>query len=103
MRVEKIDNNKKNGNENMNENEDRNNYQLSTIKNENVNSNNSEIVEEEKKNFIGQMSDDSYNIIKNLQNQEFNTNEKFNENNQVNNNEGVSLGEQPKNENQNES
>ena len=96
-------NNKKNGNENMNENEDRNNYQLSTIKNENVNSNNSEIVEEEKKNFIGQMSDDSYNIIKNLQNQEFNTNEKFNENNQVNNNEGVSLGEQPKNENQNES
>ena len=96
-------NNKKNGNENMNENEDRNNYQLSTIKNENVNSNNSEIVEEEKKNFIGQMSDDSYNIIKNLQNQEFNTNEKFNVNNQVNNNEGVSLGEQPKNENQNES
>ena len=49
------------------------------------------------------MSDDSYNIIKDLQNQEFNTNEKFNENNQVNNNEGVSLGEQPKNENQNES
>ena len=58
-------NNKKNGNENMNENEDRNNYQLSTIKNENVNSNNSEIVEEEKKNFIEQMYDDSYKIIKN--------------------------------------
>ena len=74
-------NNKKNGNENMNENEDRNNYQLSTIKNENVNSNNSDIVEEEKKNFIGQMSDDSYNIIKNLQNPELKTNEKFNENN----------------------
>ena len=90
-------NNKKNGNENMNENEDRNNYQLSTIKNENVNSNNSDIVEEEKKNFIGQMSDDSYNIIKNLQNPELNTNEKFNENNQVNN-EGESLGEPPKNE-----
>ena len=90
-------NNKKNGNENMNENEDRNNYQLSTIKNENVNSNNSDIVEEEKKNFIGQMSDDSYNIIKNLQNPELKTNEKFNENNQVNN-EGESLGEPPKNE-----
>ena len=95
-------NNKKNGNENMNENEDRNNYQLSTIKNENVNSNNSDIVEEEKKNFIGQMSDDSYNIIKNLQNPELNTNEKFNENNQVNN-EGESLGEPPKNEGKNES
>ena len=95
-------NNKKNGNENMNENEDRNNYQLSTIKNENVNSNNSDIVEEEKKNFIGQMSDDSYNIIKNLQNPELKTNEKFNENNQVNN-EGESLGEPPKNEGKNES
>ena len=93
--------NRKNGN--TNEIEDKNNYQLSTIKNENVNSNNTEIAEEEKKNYIGQMSEDSYNIIKNLQNQEFNTNEKFNENNQVNNNEGVSLGEQPKNENQNES
>ena len=92
--------NRKNGN--TNEIEDKNNYQLSTIKNENVNSNNSDIVEEEKKNFIGQMSDDSYNIIKNLQNPELKTNEKFNENNQVNN-EGESLGEPPKNEGKNES
>ena len=90
--------NKKIGN--SNENEDKNNYQLSTIKNENVNSNNTEIVEEEKKNYIGQMSEDSLNIIKNLQNQEFITNEKFNENNQINN-EGENMNERPKNENDN--
>ena len=90
--------NRKNGN--TNEIEDKNNYQLSTIKNENVNSNNTEIAEEEKKNYIGQMSEDSYNIIKNLQNQEFNTNEKFNENNQMDN-EGENVRERPKNENEN--
>ena len=78
--------NRKSGN--TNENDDKNNYQLSTIKNENVNSNNTEeIVEEEKKNFIGQMSEDSLNIINNLQNKEFTTNERLNEKNQ-NNNEG---------------
>ena len=90
--------NRKSGN--SNENEDKNNYQLSTIKNENVNSNNTEIAEEEKKNYIGQMSEDSYNIIKNLQNQDLITNEKFNENN-VMNNEGENGRERPKNENEN--
>ena len=88
--------NRKNGN--TNEIEDKNNYQLSTIKNENVNSNNTEIAEEEKKNYIGQMSEDSYNIIKNLQNQDLITNEKFNENNQMDN-EGENVRERPKNEN----
>ena len=88
--------NRKNGN--TNEIEDKNNYQLSTIKNENVNSNNTEIAEEEKKNYIGQMSEDSYNIIKNLQNQDLITNEKFNENNQMDN-EGETVRERPKNEN----
>ena len=89
--------NRKSGN--TNENDDKNNYQLSTIKNENVNSNNTEeIVEEEKKNFIGQMSEDSLNIINNLQNKEFTTNERFNEKNQ-NNNEGENLDERQKNEN----
>ena len=83
---------------NTNEIEDKNNYQLSTIKNENVNSNNTEIAEEEKKNYIGQMSEDSYNIIKNLQNQDLITNEKFNENNQMDN-EGENVRERPKNEN----
>ena len=90
--------NRKNGN--TNEIEDKNNYQLSTIKNENVNSNNTEINEEEKKNYIGQMSEDSYNIIKNLQNQDLITNEKFNENNQMDN-EGENVRERPKNENEN--
>jgi len=90
--------NRKSGN--SNENEDKNNYQLSTIKNENVNSNNTEIAEEEKKNYIGQMSEDSYNIINNLQNQDLVTNEKFNENNLVNN-EGDNGRERPKNENEN--
>ena len=90
--------NRKNGN--TNEIEDKNNYQLSTIKNENVNSNNTEIAEEEKKNYIGQMSEDSYNIIKNLQNQDLITNEKFNENNQMDN-EGENVRERPKNENEN--
>ena len=90
--------NRKNGN--TNEIEDKNNYQLSTIKNENVNSNNTEIAEEEKKNYIGQMSEDSYNIIKNLQNQDVITNEKFNENNQMDN-EGENVRERPKNENEN--
>ena len=85
---------------NTNEIEDKNNYQLSTIKNENVNSNNTEIAEEEKKNYIGQMSEDSYNIIKNLQNQDLITNEKFNENNQMDN-EGENVRERPKNENEN--
>jgi hypothetical protein len=89
--------NRKSGN--TNENDDKNNYQLSTIKNENVNSNNTEeIVEEEKKNFIGQMSEDSLNIINNLQNKEFTTNERLNEKNQ-NNNEGENLDERQKNEN----
>ena len=91
--------NQKSGNNN-NENEERNNYQLSTIKNENVNSNNSDIVEEEKKNFIGQMSEDSLNIIKNLQNQEHTVNDKFNENNVIKNKED-NLDERPKNENEN--
>ena len=91
--------NQKSGNNN-NENEERNNYQLSTIKNENVNSNNSDIVEEEKKNFIGQMSEDSLNIIKNLQNQEHTVNDKFNENNMIKNKED-NLDERPKNENEN--
>ena len=90
--------NRKNGN--TNEIEDKNNYQLSTIKNENINSNNTEIAEEEKKNYIGQMSEDSYNIIKNLQNQDLITNEKFNENNQMDN-EGENVRERPKNENEN--
>ena len=90
--------NRKNGN--TNEIEDKNNYQLSTIKNENVNSNNTEIAEEEKKNYIGQMSEDSYNIINNLQNQDLITNEKFNENNQMDN-EGENVRERPKNENEN--
>ena len=90
--------NRKNGN--TNEIEDKNNYQLSTIKNENVNSNNTEIAEEEKKNYIGQMSEDSLNIIKNLQNQDLITNEKFNENNQMDN-EGENVRERPKNENEN--
>ena len=90
--------NRKNGN--TNEIEDKNNYQLSTIKNENVNSNNTEIAEEEKKNYIGQMSEDSYNIIKNLQNQDLIANEKFNENNQMDN-EGENVRERPKNENEN--
>ncbi len=90
--------NRKNGN--TNEIEDKNNYQLSTVKNENVNSNNTEIAEEEKKNYIGQMSEDSYNIIKNLQNQDLITNEKFNENNQMDN-EGENVRERPKNENEN--
>ena len=72
---------------NNNENEERNNYQLSTIKNENANSNNSDIIEEEKKNFIGQMSEDSLNIIKNLQNQDTVPNDKLNENNEINNKE----------------
>lgn len=85
---------------NTNEIEDKNNYQLSTIKNENVNSNNTEIAEEEKKNYIGQMSEDSYNIIKNLQNQDLIANEKFNENNQMDN-EGENVRERPKNENEN--
>ena len=89
--------NRKSGN--TNENDDKNNYQLSTIKNENVNSDNTgEIVEEEKKNFIGQMSEDSLNIINNLQNKEFTTNERLNEKNQ-NNNEGENLDERQKNEN----
>ena len=89
--------NRKSGN--TNENDDKNNYQLSTIKNENVNSNNTEeIVEEEKKNFIGQMSEDSLNIINNLQNKDFTTNERFNEKNQ-NNNERENLDERQKNEN----
>lgn len=90
--------NRKNGN--TNEIEDKNNYQLSTIKNENVNSNNTEIAEEEKKNYIGQMSEDSYNIIKNLQNQDLITNEKFNENNQMDN-EGQNVRERQKNDNEN--
>ena len=87
-------------NRNTNEIEDKNNYQLSTIKNENVNSNNTEIAEEEKKNYIGQMSEDSYNIIKNLQNQDLITNEKFNENNQMDN-EGQNVRERQKNDNEN--
>ena len=86
--------------DNINENEERNNYQLSTIKNENVNSNNSDIVEEEKKNFIGQMSEDSFNIIKNLQNPENIGNSKSNENNIVKNKED-NMDERPKNENEN--
>ena len=98
VKISNTTTNRKSGN--SNENEDKNNYQLSTIKNENVNSNNTEIAEEEKKNYIGQMSEDSYNIIKNLQNQELVTNEKFNENNLANN-EGENGRERPKNENEN--
>ena len=86
--------------DNINENEERNNYQLSTIKNENVNSNNSDIAEEEKKNFIGQMSEDSLNIIKNLQNPENIGNSKSNENNIVKNKED-NMDERPNNENEN--
>ena len=82
---------------NNNENEERNNYQLSTIKNENVNSNNSDIVEEEKKNFIGQMSEESLNIIKNLQNV---PNDKMKENNEIKNEE-ENVEEKSKNEKEN--
>ena len=100
INLKESNNNSKRKSGNTNENEDKNNYQLSTIKNENVNSNNSEIVEEEKKNFIGQMSDDSLNIIKNLQNQESTGKKKSDENNQANN-EGENVAEEPKNENEN--
>ena len=72
--------NRKNGN--TNEIEDKNNYQLSTIKNENVNSNNSDIVEEEKKNLNGQMSEDSLNLINNLQNHGSISDDRFKGNNQ---------------------
>ena len=85
---------------NNNENEERNNYQLSTIKNENVNSNNSDIVEEEKKNFIGQMSEESLNIIKNLQNPETVPNDKMKENNEIKNEE-ENVEEKSKNEKEN--
>ena len=44
------------------------------------------------------MSEDSLNIINNLQNKEFTTNERLNEKNQ-NNNEGENLDERQKNEN----
>ena len=67
---------------NTNDNEDKNNYQLSTIKNENVNSNNSDIVEEEKKNLNGQMSEDSLNLINNLQNHGSISDDRFKGNNQ---------------------
>ena len=72
---------------NTNDNEDKNNYQLSTIKNENVNSNNSDIVEEEKKNLNGQMSEDSLNLINNLQNHGSISDDRFKGNNQNNNGE----------------
>ena len=85
---------------NNNENEERNNYQLSTIKNENVNSNNSDIVEEEKKNFIGQMSEESLNIIKNLQNPETVPNDKMKENNEIKNEE-ENVEKKSKNEKEN--
>jgi hypothetical protein len=91
--------NKKTINNNI-ENEERNNYQLSTIKNENVNSNNSDIVEEEKKNFIGQMSEESLNIIKNLQNPETVPNDKMKENNEIKNEE-ENVEEKSKNEKEN--
>ena len=71
-------------NQNLNLNENNNNeidekynYQLSTIKNENVNnSNNTDLIEEEKKNYIGQILEDSLNLINNSQNNEFFSNNK---------------------------
>ena len=56
---------------NNNEMDDKNNYQLSTIRNENGNSNNTDIVEEEKKNYLGQILGDSLNLINSSQNNEF--------------------------------
>ena len=68
--------------------DDKNNYQLSTIKNENVNSNNTELMaEEEKKNYIGKILEDSLNLINNSQNNEFLSNKKGNNENELNNNE----------------
>ena len=70
-----------NQNLNLNENNNNNDYQLSTIRNENPNSNNTEMIEEEKKNYIGQILGDSLNLINNSQNNEFlNNNSKGDEN-----------------------
>ena len=69
-----------------NEIDEKYNYQLSTIKNENGNSNNSELVEEEKKNYIGQILEDSLNLINNSQNNEFLSNNKGNGDDNQNNN-----------------
>ena len=81
-------------NQNLNLNENNNNeidekynYQLSTIKNENVNnSNNTDLIEEEKKNYIGQILEDSLNLINNSQNNEFFSNNKSNIDDNQNNN-----------------
>jgi hypothetical protein len=76
-----------NNNTNNNDIDEKFNYQLSTIKNENANSNNSEIVEEEKKNFIGQILEDSLNLINNSQNNEFFNNNKGNGKSNLNKNQ----------------
>ena len=81
-------------NQNLNLNENNNNeidekynYQLSTIKNENVNnSNNTDLIEEEKKNYIGQILEDSLNLINKSQNNEFFSNNKSNIDDNQNNN-----------------
>ena len=70
-------------NVNNNEIEEKYNYQISTIRNENPN-NTEELVEEEKKNYIGQILEDSLNLINNSQNNEFLNNNK--ENGDENNN-----------------
>ena len=74
-------------NNNNNEIDEKYNYQLSTIKNENVNnSNNTDLIEEEKKNYIGQILEDSLNLINNSQNNEFFSNNKSNIDDNQNNN-----------------
>jgi len=64
--------------EDKNENDDKYNNNLSTIKNENENNNAEGLIEEEKRNYIGQILEDSLNLVNQSQNNEFLNNNKGN-------------------------
>ena len=64
--------------EDKNENDDKYNNNLSTIKNENENNNTEGLIEEEKRNYIGQILEDSLNLVNQSQNNEFLNNNKGN-------------------------
>lgn len=65
--------------EDKNENDEKYNNNLSTIKNENEN-NTEGLIEEEKRNYIGQILEDSLNLVNQSQNNEFLNNNKGNGN-----------------------
>lgn len=58
--------------------ENNNNNNLSTIKNENENNGTEGLIEEEKRNYIGQILEDSLNLVNQSQNNEFLNNNKGN-------------------------